>query len=88
MAWGRVNEVEQSCFRSGVYRIKGPALLKYAPAREFAEGCHDYEELCKYRQFCQAKGIPSKRTLETNKQEGSLIMQIFELGKKCITQLT
>ena len=25
LAWGRVNEVEQSCFKSGVYWIKGLA---------------------------------------------------------------
>ena len=58
MAWGWVNEVEESCFKSGRYWIKVPTL-KYAPAREFMEGGHDLEEHCKYGHVCQATGIPS-----------------------------
>ena len=65
MAWGRVNEVEQSCFRSGVYIPEQRShTLKYAPAREFAEGCHDHGELCKYGHVRQAyhRQEPLKQT--------------------------
>ena len=55
MAWGTVNEVEQSCFRSGIYRIIGMPWLA-----GFMEGCHDQGEL----HIRQALGISSAYPLK------------------------
>ena len=50
--------------------------LSCSLVKEFAEGCHDYGELCRYGHIRQATGIPSPRTLETNKQLVLLVLLV------------